>query len=155
MKRRVITVLIIVVCFLLECTVFQKIAFASITPNLLIVITSAFGFMRGKKEGMFVGFLSGLLVDIFFSELIGFYALVFMLIGYVNGFFKRIFYAEDIKLPLILIAASDFIYGHIVYFHVHYSKSVQLSILFEPYHYAGINIYYFSNINFIPAYFAY
>ena len=28
------------------------------------------GFMRGKKEGMFVGFLSGLLVDIFFSELI-------------------------------------------------------------------------------------
>ena len=106
MKRRVITVLIIVVCFLLECTVFQKIAFASITPNLLIVITSAFGFMRG--------FLSGLLVDIFFSELIGFYALVFMLIGYVNGFFKRIFYAEDIKLPLILIAASDFIYGHIV-----------------------------------------
>mgnify|MGYP000051991110 CR=1 FL=1 len=77
MKRRVITVLIIVVCFLLECTVFQKIAFASITPNLLIVITSAFGFMCGKKEGMFVGFLSGLLVDIFFSELIGFYALVF------------------------------------------------------------------------------
>ena len=114
MKRRVITVLIIVVCFLLECTVFQKIAFASITPNLLIVITSAFGFMRGKKEGMFVGFLSGLVVDIFFSEMIGFYALVFMLIGYVNGFFKRIFYAEDIKLPLILIAASDFIYGHIV-----------------------------------------
>ena len=106
---------IIVVCFLLECTVFQKIAFASITPNLLIIITSAFGFMRGKKEGMFVGFLSGLLVDIFFNELIGFYALIFMVIGYVNGFFKRIFYAEDIKLPLILIAASDFIYAHIVY----------------------------------------
>ena len=125
MKRRVITVLIIVVCFLLECPVFQKIAFASITPNLLIVITSAFGFMRGKKEGMFVGFLSGLLVDIFFSELIGFYALVFMLIGYVNGF-KATVNGEEaemyqvfdtfmaIKLPLILIAASDFIYGHIV-----------------------------------------
>ena len=123
MKRRVITVLIIVVCFLLECTVFQKIAFASITPNLLIVITSAFGFMRGKKEGMFVGFLSGLLVDIFFSELIGFYALVFMLIGYVNGFFKRIFYAEDIKLPLILIAASDLFMDILCVFHVHYSKS--------------------------------
>ena len=97
MKRRVITVFIIVVCFLLECTVFQKIAFASITPNLLIIITSAFGFMRGKKEGMFVGFLSGLLVDIFFNELIGFYALIFMVIGYVNGFFKRIFYTINTK----------------------------------------------------------
>ena len=105
----------IIVCFLLECTVFQKLAFASITPNLLIVLTSSFGFMRGKKEGMFVGLLSGLLVDIFFSDLVGFYALIFMLFGYINGFFKRIFYDEDIKLPLILIAASDFIYGHIIF----------------------------------------
>lgn len=114
MKRKIATILIILVCFLLECTVFQKLAFASITPNLLIVVTSSFGFMRGKKEGMAVGFFSGLLVDIFFSDLIGFYALIFMLLGYVNGFFKRIFFDEDIKLPLILIAASDFIYGHII-----------------------------------------
>ena len=116
MKRRVITVFIIVVCFLLECTVFQKIAFASITPNLLIIITSAFGFMRGKKEGMFVGFLSGLLVDIFFNELIGFYALIFMVIGYVNGFFKRIFFPDEVKLPLALIAVSDFFCNLLIYF---------------------------------------
>jgi rod shape-determining protein MreD len=70
--------------------------------------------MRGKKEGMLVGFISGLLVDIMFSDLIGFYALVYTLLGYANGFFRKIFYDEDIKLPLILIAASDFIYGHIV-----------------------------------------
>lgn len=114
MKRKLITIIMIILCFLLECTVFQKLSFASITPNLLIVITSSFGFMRGKKEGLFVGFLSGLLVDIFFSDLVGFYALIFMLLGYINGFFKRIFYDEDIKLPLILIAASDFIYGNIV-----------------------------------------
>lgn len=114
MKRKLITILIIITCFLLECTVFQKLAFASITPNLLIVVTSSFGFMRGKKEGMFVGFLSGLVTDIFFSELVGFYALIFMVLGYINGFFQRIFYDEDIKLPLILIAASDFIYGNIV-----------------------------------------
>jgi rod shape-determining protein MreD len=68
--------------------------------------------MRGKKEGMLVGFISGLLVDIMFSDLIGFYALVYTLLGYANGFFRKIFYDEDIKLPLILIAASDFIYGH-------------------------------------------
>jgi rod shape-determining protein MreD len=70
--------------------------------------------MRGKKEGMLVGFISGLLVDIMFSDLIGFYTLVYTLLGYANGFFRKIFYDEDIKLPLILIAASDFIYGHIV-----------------------------------------
>jgi rod shape-determining protein MreD len=70
--------------------------------------------MRGKKEGMMVGFISGLFVDIMFNDLIGFYALIYMVLGYANGFFRKIFYDDDIKLPLILIAASDFLYGNIV-----------------------------------------
>lgn len=115
MTRKIVTVCIIIVCFLLETTVFQALDFASITPNLLIVITSAFGFMRGKKEGMFVGFISGLICDVMFGDLLGFYALVYTVLGYLNGFFRKIFYPEDIKLPLILIAASDFIYGNILW----------------------------------------
>ena len=70
--------------------------------------------MRGKKEGMVVGFISGLFIDILFNDLIGFYALIYMVLGYANGFFRKIFFDDDIKLPLILIAASDFIYGNIV-----------------------------------------
>ncbi len=113
-KRPLITILIVIVCFLLECTVFQNLSFASITPNLLIIVTASFGFMRGKKEGMMVGFLCGIITDIFFGDLIGFYALFYTVIGYINGFFKRIFYPEDIKLPLFLITVSDFVLGNIV-----------------------------------------
>ena len=114
MKRKIITIVIILTCFLLECTVFQKLSFASITPNLMIIVTATFGFMRGKKEGLIVGFISGLLVDIMFGDLIGFYALIYTVLGYANGYFRRIFYSDDIKLPLVLIAASDLIYGHLV-----------------------------------------
>lgn len=114
MKRKIVTIAIIIVCFLLESTVFQGLSLGTITPNLLIVVTSSFGFMRGKKEGMMVGFISGLLVDIMFNDLVGFYALIYMVIGYANGFFRKIFYDDDIKLPLILITASDFLYGNIV-----------------------------------------
>lgn len=114
MKRKIITVCIIIACFILECTVFQGLSFASITPNLMIVVTSSFGFMRGKREGMMVGFISGLLIDIMFGDLIGFYTLIYTVLGYANGFFRKIFYDDDIKLPLILIAASDFLYGNIV-----------------------------------------
>ena len=114
MKRKLITGCIIIICFLLECTMFSNFSFASITPNLLIVVTSSFGFMRGKREGMTVGFICGLLFDIMFSDLIGFYTLIYTVLGYANGFFRKIFYADDIKLPLILIAASDFVYGNMV-----------------------------------------
>ena len=88
----------------------QTLALASIAPNLMIILTASFGFMRGKKSGMFVGFFCGLFMDVFSGNLIGFYALLYMVIGYLNGFFRRLFYAEDIKLPLILISGSEFVY---------------------------------------------
>ena len=133
-KRPVITILIITVCFLLQCTVFQKLSFASISPNLLIIVTASFGVMRGRREGMWVGFLCGIITDIFFGDLIGFYALFYTILGYANGFFKRIFYPEDIKLPLILIGASDFLLGNAV--------CVLMFIMRSKFHYW----YYMGNI---------
>lgn len=116
MKRKVTVAIIIIVCYLLQCTVFQTLAFASIAPNLLIVVTSAFGFMRGKKEGIWVGFFCGLCLDIFYGGTIGFYALIYTYIGYFNGLFRKLFYPEDIKLPMLLIAGSDLLYNFAVYF---------------------------------------
>ena len=105
----------IIICFILQNTVFQALALASISPNLLVILTSSMGLMRGKKEGMLVGFFCGFLVDIFYGDLFGFYALVYMYIGYVNGFFNKIFYDDDIKLPMLVISASEFLYSLIVY----------------------------------------
>lgn len=115
MKRKVITLLMILCCFLLESMLFQKLSFASIKPNLLIILTSSFGFMRGKKEGMFVGFVCGLLTDVFWGNILGFYMLIYTLIGYANGSFQRLFYDDDIKLPLGLIGLSELVYGLITY----------------------------------------
>lgn len=115
MRRKIVDILLVLVCFILQCTVFKKLSLASISPNLLIVVTSSFGFMRGKKEGMYVGAFSGLLMDIFFGDFIGFYTLIYMYIGYMNGFFHKIFFDEDVKLPMVLITASEFLYGLIIY----------------------------------------
>ena len=115
MKRNIVVGLLIVVCFLLQCTVFHAFSFGGIVPNLLIVLTASFGFMRGEKSGLVIGFFSGLLLDIFFGEVLGFYALLYMYVGYTNGKFNRIFYPEDIKLPIALIVGSDLFYGMICY----------------------------------------
>lgn len=115
MKRFIITTFLIFICFLLQCTVFHKLAFGGIVPNLLIVLTASFGFMRGEKTGLLIGFFCGLLADIFFGDSIGFYSLLYMYIGYMNGKFCTIFYPQDIKLPIALILASDSFYGCICY----------------------------------------
>ena len=115
MLRKVCVAILIIVCFLLQSTVFRSLAFAGIVPNLLIVLTASFGFMRGENEGLLIGFFSGLLCDIFFGDMIGFYALIMMYIGFLNGKFNRIFYPEDIKLPLALIIISDISYSMTCY----------------------------------------
>lgn len=116
MKRKGITFIIILVSFLLQSTLFQKLKFGAVCPNLLIIVTSAFGFMRGRKTGMAVGLISGAFVDVFWGQLLGFHMLLYMVIGYINGSFERLFYDEDIKLPIVLISASEIFYGMCTYF---------------------------------------
>lgn len=115
MLRKIIVFLFIAICFVLQCSMFDGLALAGIIPNLMIILTSSFGFMRGEKEGLVIGFLCGLLSDIFFGSFLGFYALALMYIGYLNGKFSGIFYPEDIKLPIALILVSDLSYGMVCY----------------------------------------
>lgn len=115
MLRKVLTIILILICFVLQSTVFRSLSFAGIVPNLLIILTSAFGFMRGDNEGILIGFFCGLLSDIFFGNILGFYAMIYMYIGYLNGKFNRIFYPEDIKLPIALIVVSDLSYAMLCY----------------------------------------
>ena len=115
MKRVIVSAVAILFCFVLQCTVFRSLSFGGIIPNLMIILTATFGFMRGDKEGLIIGFCCGLLCDIFYGDILGFYALVLMYIGFLNGKFCKIFYPEDIKLPLALIVVSDLTYGIICY----------------------------------------
>lgn len=115
MKRKLTLAILILFAFILQGTVFQSLSIASISPNLLLILTVVFGFMRGKKEGMFVGFFCGILIDIFYGNLFGFYALVYMYLGYFNGFLYKIFFDEDLKVPMALVAVSDIAYGLVIY----------------------------------------
>lgn len=119
MKRKVITFFIILISFILQSTLFVKLKFGAVSPNLMLVVTSSFGFMRGRKSGMAVGAISGLLVDIFWGQLLGFHTLLYTVIGYLNGSFERLFYDEDVKLPIVLISASEFLYGICIYVFVY------------------------------------
>lgn len=114
-KRKGIEAVMVIVLFLLETTVFHYFEIASVKPNLLLILTASFGFMEGKREGMYVGVLSGFLLDICFGQYIGFYILFYTLVGYANGFFQKLYYDENIKLPLLLIGSSELAYWILIY----------------------------------------
>ena len=115
MKSKFVFFLTVVACFLLQCTVMNLISIGSVTPNLMLVLCISMGLMRGRKSGLWTGFFSGLLVDLFFGSVFGFYALIYMYIGYLSGYAHRIYYDDNVKVPMFLAAIADFLYNLSVY----------------------------------------
>lgn len=115
MKSKAVLFVTIIVCFLLQCTVFDLISIGSITPNLILILTVSMGLMRGRKSGLWTGFFSGLMIDLFYGSLFGFYALIYMYVGFLSGYAHRIYYDDDIKVPMFLVAGTDLFYNLAVY----------------------------------------
>ncbi|MGB8455052.1 MAG: rod shape-determining protein MreD [Anaerocolumna sp.] len=129
MKRFIVVVIEIIICFLLQTTVFQWLALAHVTPNLLLILTVAVGLMRGRTEGLAVGFVCGLLIDFCYGDIVGLYALIYMIIGYLAGFSHRIFVKDDLTIPILLVGISQFIYFFLFYVFEFLLKG-KLNILF-------------------------
>ena len=115
MKRIIFYILFLLTSFVLQGTVFKSLDFGGIAPNLILVFVVSFGLIRGEKTGILLGFFAGLLMDIFLGPFIGFYSLILMYVGFMSGLFHKIFFAEDLKLPLMLVVFSDICYGFVCY----------------------------------------
>lgn len=118
MKRKGVTFIIILICFLLQASVFSHLTLASVRPNLLLIVVTSYSFMRGKREGMCVGFACGFFADLFWGPILGFHMFVFTLIGFICGSFRSFFYYDDLKLPLLFVTISELFYGTFTYFFV-------------------------------------
>ncbi len=110
-KRKITSIICIILALLLQTTIFRKLALSDVVPNLLLVVTVTYAYLRGRTSGLLIGFLCGLLMDCAYGSVVGLYAFILMTIGFVIGFCPKIYFRNSLVLPLILIAASDFVYG--------------------------------------------
>lgn len=115
MKRNLTIAVIVLASFLLQTSICPQIPYMNAVPNLLLIVTFAWGFLRGRTTGMIVGFISGLLLDLFYSESVGFYALFYMYAGYANGMLSSLLVTDIIVLPVVLCAITDIAYHFYVY----------------------------------------
>lgn len=113
--RIAITLPIIIVSFVIQSVISLNSSSLVVTPNLLLIVTCIFGYLRGSNYGSVTGLCCGLLVDIFFGDVIGLYALIFVYMGFLSGLFRKIFHSDHIFMPMILLFAGDFLYNALVY----------------------------------------
>ena len=115
MKRILVILLMIWACFILQTSIVGRMEFLAVKPNLILILTVSIGFMQGRSEGLLTGFVCGLLVDLFYGSIFGFYALLYMAAGYFSGRFSQIYFDEDVKIPLVLVAFTDLIINVCIY----------------------------------------
>ncbi|NLL72632.1 MAG: rod shape-determining protein MreD [Clostridiales bacterium] len=115
MKRVIVYFIEIIICFVLQSSLYQFFNLANVMPNLLLILVVSTAYMRGRVSGLVIGFFSGLLLDIMFGNLFGLYALFLMMIGYLVGYAYKIYSKDDYALPLLLIAIANFVYQFLYY----------------------------------------
>ncbi len=137
MRRRIVSIIIIFVCFLIQSTFWNVFTFTTIKPNLMLILIVSFALLHGSRTGMWFGFISGFLTDILYGDLFGFNALLFMYIGYLIGKMYQVFFNEDIRVALVAVGVSDLVYNIIYYvikfaFGIRYSFPAYLTHIIIP-----------------------
>lgn len=119
MLRILVTSLLILTSFILQSTVFPYIEVIGVKPNTALIIIVSYGILRGDVEGAVVGFFSGLLQDIFFGDIIGLYAMLGMLTGFISGKPFKDFFRENDLLPLLVVAIAAMVYEFSIFLTTH------------------------------------
>ncbi len=117
MLRAILVGILVIISYVLQTTCSHALSMGVVSPNLLMIFVCSYALLRGKKEGMYVGFAIGILVDLYFGyyDVVGINAFIYMMIGFVVGFFHDILYLEDILIPIAVVAVCDFVYNFIYY----------------------------------------
>lgn len=99
---------------LLGATVLQAglaphLAVFGVVPNFYLLVVVTLALVEGPVAGASAGFVAGLLLDMLGSSVIGPWALVLSVIGYVAGSLSANMFAEGWLLPLSVVFMASFL----------------------------------------------
>ena len=81
----------IIIAYLLQTSVFTDLRLADVVPDILMILTASLAYIFGKRTGTLTGFACGMLIDCTYGSLIGLYALMYTVVGYVAGYAHKVY----------------------------------------------------------------
>ncbi len=88
----------------------------TILPNTSLVIIVCYSYLRTDIEGAFLGLVIGLMQDILFSQILGYFTLIYFVVGYVSSHILKHFMNSN-AIPIFLLNfLATFIYSIMIYF---------------------------------------
>ena len=115
MVRLIITLVELIVCFLLQTSLFSFLRISGVVPNCLLILVITVAYTRGQTRAIITGFFAGMLLDICFSETVGFCAILYMVVAFLAGYAHKIYFEQDYFVPGALIFVGEFLYSFMYY----------------------------------------
>jgi rod shape-determining protein MreD len=99
---------VILSALLLQTTIFAEINLLGAKPELMYLITIAFGMLEGPASGAITGFVGGMAQDFLLDAPKGITALTLTLLGYAIGMARQFIVSPSPVLPVVLVALGTF-----------------------------------------------
>jgi len=107
-RRALLLAAVILSALLLQTTIFAEINLLGAKPELMYLITIAFGMLEGPASGAVTGFVGGMAQDFLLDAPKGITALTLTLLGYVIGMARQFIVSPSPILPVVLVALGTF-----------------------------------------------
>lgn len=141
MRHRYVVILSLII-FILQTTVFQYIKIQGVTPNIPLILTVIFVLLYGNSTGLIFAVISGILQDFMMSKVLSINLLIYATIAIVISLMEEKIFKDNFIAPIILIGISTIFYNLLVFIFMYLIKS--------PIHYSGlitrVSIEMFENI---------
>ena len=92
---------LLVLCYALQTSLLTFVSYDGFSANLMLLLTVSVAFLRGHEQGIFFGFMAGLLQDATAGSYFGVATFSYMTIGLIFGKFSVNLFREQSLLPVI------------------------------------------------------
>ncbi len=96
------TTLLLIISFILQLILSKYLSYGGIGINILLILTIEISLIRGSRRGMWFGFCSGFIEDVFLMGVIGARSLVRTITGFLLGNIRGKFEVHNIMFQFIL-----------------------------------------------------
>jgi rod shape-determining protein MreD len=107
-RRVLLLAAVILSALLLQTTIFAEINLLGAKPELMYLITIAFGMLEGPASGAVTGFVGGMAQDFLLDAPKGITALTLTLLGYAIGMARQFIVSPSPVLPVVLVGFGTF-----------------------------------------------
>ena len=128
--KYVFHIIFLFVFSVIQPTWIEYISFFGVKPNLFLIYVTIASCYSSKKEGAILGFISGLILDLFIGRIIGLSAVLMMVLGFlVSNFFDAVLRKNNVLVTMLIVSVSAFLY-ELLYYIIAFMGDLDFSVVF-------------------------